>query len=265
MNPINHSYGCYPLINKDHQLMIESCTRQFEQMKIENPSLFQETPRICEMDPEAVFSLPYGIYMDDSNVVVCSVNQCPYLGTIGLATCFAVAAKGVTEDDEVFISLAHINLISPREALEGMMRSFRQKGCSANAVEFYIIGGMLPNEGIYGDTDSSFDKQKEFISLKDEYNIKSVYFNHINDDEGSLSVVMTEDGAQWTTRHDAFDILCDSEEDYASSSEFDSSSISESGSSEETSSEEEDFIEQASLKRVNSFDNEGPEEKKFRS
>ena len=255
MNQVGSSFNPYKLTSSELGLMIESCTHQFERMKKENESLFQESPWISEMDSQAVFEITEDIDMDDENVFVVSVEECPYLGTSGLATCFAVASRGVTKEDEIYIGLAHINLIPPKEVLEGMTRALRQEGCLENSIEFSIIGGMLPHREEDGDNDTSFLRQKEFITLKDKYNIQSVYFNHIKGATGSLSVVMTKDGAQWTTREDAFVLLSNSEE------EDDRASESESCSFEESSAQE-DAIERTSSKkrkRVDSF-NDGNQE-----
>lgn len=244
MIPLNYSFDHCPLTSTEIKQMIHSCTLQFEQMKRDNESLFQMSPNILEMDTQAIFPILYDIDMDEEEVFVIPVKNFPFLGTSGLSTCIAVTAKGETENGEIFIGLSHICFIPVKEILEGMTKSFRQRGCSEKSIEFYIIGGMLPNEEPDGDTDSSFEKQKEFIALKDEYNIKSVYFNHINNGEDSLSVVMTKDGAQWTTRHDALNVLSESsEEDYNSAN---SSNESEISSSEESNSSDDDESESLS-------------------
>lgn len=248
MNSINYAFDHYPLTNIELRQMIDICALQFEQMKKDNESLFQESQNIREMDSNAVFPLTYDIEMDDEEVFVISINEYPYLGTSGLATCFAVTAKGETEDNEIYIGLAHINLIPVKEVLEEMTKSFRQNGCSEESIEFYIIGGMLPNDKPLCDTYCAFDKEKEFIALKDEYNIKSVYFNHINDPETSLSVVMTKDGAQWTTRENAFSLF----------SESWSSSSADSTSEEDS----DDDVCQVKRKRSESSDDEYYSEKK---
>lgn len=242
MNPVKYSFDHNPhlLTKNETRQMIDSCTSQFEQMKIENAELFQPSPNIREMDPQVVFSIIYDIGMNEKDIFVVPVNEYPCLGTSGVASCFAVTARGETSNKEILIGLAHVESSSAKQILEGMTKSFRQKGCLEKSIEFYIIGGILPNEEPEGDTDSPFINEKEFIALKDEYNIKSVYFNHVKDSETSLSVVITKDGAQWTTREDALVILSDSSD----------------------SEEGEGILDKR--KRNDDFDDEYPVEKKIR-
>lgn len=235
--------------------MIESCNKEWEQIKRNNKSLF-EHPGIQEIGSNEVFPPMHDIDTDDVHVRVVSAKDCPYLGTSGVATCFAVAAIAKTPLDETYISLAHINLIPPKEVLEGMMIEFRNNGFNKTDIEFYIVGGMLPFEGLWGDTDSSFEKQKTFIDLSKEYNIKALKFNIVAGETGALTVIMTGDKLLWTLRENVFDFKSDSfasseystdsesvtSSEYSTDSESATSSeeTSDSGSSEiETSSEEE--------------------------
>lgn len=220
MNPLNAS-PIKPQISSD---FIDSCTQQWVKMQKDHKDLFTHSG-IQELCPYEVIPPMPDIDMDAEDVMIVSTKTTPYLGTSGVATCFAVAAKGQTPKNEIFIALAHMNLIKPREVLERMTLAFERKGCSAESVEFYIIGGMLPLKGFQGEH-SSFKKQKEFINLMDEYNIQGARFNLVEGEgDESLTAIMSAKGLFWSLQKDVF-----SSEESLSSEE---TSYSESSSEEE--------------------------------
>jgi hypothetical protein len=126
-------------------------------------------------------------------------------------------------------------MIAPREVLDAMMRGFIEKRCKVKSIEFYIVGGALPIDTLWGSSNCSFDKQKVFLSLADEYNVKAVRFNLVRGDVDDLTAIMTKDGLFWKREVDA-----------SSSSSFDSSESSDEISSTDSSSEDTDSTDETS-------------------
>lgn len=123
-----------------------------------------------------------------------SENGLP-LFTTGVATCFAVCAKGFTAEGNMILGLMHASVLETITALEDLRYGLTQAGCIED--EFYILGG------IGGSNHSCVEDEVEFLSSfeRGEFNIKAVRFNLLPDEEAeehSYDVILTVCGIYYS-------------------------------------------------------------------
>lgn len=136
------------------------------------------------------------------------------LGTMGLATCIGIGARGETRAGEIVLGLDHYSeddlenggRLEPDDALQRLFETMVKNGAKEDSIGFYLAGGQLaPSE-----TESNtLDLEEEFLSCKN-FNIVAVRLhatrvecNELGDkiqrDTGdehddAINAVMTEEG-----------------------------------------------------------------------
>lgn len=106
--------------------------------------------------------------MDECSVINASCGNSRAIGTIGLATCIAVCARGKNGRNEDILALHHYSGI---EDANDVMSDMNQKMSRHGVVnpEFYLVGGMiLPEDEDAG----SIDMERSLLSLRNSYNIR---------------------------------------------------------------------------------------------
>ncbi|BEU72822.1 MULTISPECIES: XopAK family type III secretion system effector [Ralstonia solanacearum species complex] len=107
--------------------------------------------------------------MDECSVINASRgNSSSSIGTIGLATCIAVCARGKNGRNEDILALHHYSGIEEaNDVMSDMTQKMSRHGVSNP--EFYLVGGMiLPEDEDAG----SIDMERNLLSLRNSYNIR---------------------------------------------------------------------------------------------
>lgn len=142
------------------------------------------------------------------------------LGTMGLATCIGIGARGETEAGKIVLGLDHYSeddiyhkdyrRLEPNEALQRLFDVMLHNGAKRETIGFYLAGGQLaPSET----GSNTLDLEEEFLSCKN-FNIVAVRLHATRvecnelgdkiqrqtDDEhdDAINAVMTEEGLYYS-------------------------------------------------------------------
>lgn len=165
----------------------------FIQLKISHSTLFN-----CAAIKQASSGKTYPsmINVEQDMIVVGPISKNPYLGTTGVGPYIAVGGRGYSDKDGHFIGLGLYGCVGkPEEFLEQFRKKLLVAGCELETIEFYFVGGQLPQNHDLEDIDS-IDDEIAFLSLTDKYQIRGAQFNIIEDND-SLSVIISEKEIVW--------------------------------------------------------------------
>lgn len=134
--------------------------------------------------------------MDECLVVNATAGEYDSIGTLGVATCFAMCAHGVNDEGETILGLLHhsgvdpqAREVPPRVALERLRDEMQEAG--ARNVSIHVVGGMSSPLPDY----DTLDTEWELLGLRDEFNIRGarLHVNSITDpgEESYVDVLMT--------------------------------------------------------------------------
>ena len=137
------------------------------------------------------YDLP-DISMDRYTVVV---SKDPVLGTSGLASCFAIGARGKTKDGTPCLGLAHTSHgLTSERVIEILKKKMCEKGCLAKSIELFVAGGGRFDEG------STEEMEEEIQSLAKKKGIVATALNLSSDEDETASALMTQNGMFWSKK-----------------------------------------------------------------
>lgn len=135
--------------------------------------------------------------MDECLVVNTAAGEYDSIGTLGVATCFAMCARGVNDEGQTILGLLHHSgvdpqggRIPPRAALQRLRDEMQEAG--ARGVSIHVVGGMSSPDPDY----DTLDDEWELLGLRNEFNIRGarLHVNSIEEagEESYVDVLMTK-------------------------------------------------------------------------
>lgn len=117
------------------------------------------------------------------------VSKGKWLGTTGLATCFAICSIGKTNLGTPVLGLCHkSSVVSVEHALQKLKNAMiDREGALKETIETYIVGGEQPSE----DNEGTLEEENTILAMAEKENIQGVLFNVAQGEEDGLSVVLT--------------------------------------------------------------------------
>jgi hypothetical protein len=120
------------------------------------------------------------------------------IGTMGIATCFAMCARGRNRAGETILGLLHFTgeapgnrIVPPGEALHELRANMLEAG--AEDLSMYVVGGMASADPYL----STLHQEQEMLALRHAFNIQGARL-HVNEademgEESYVNVLMTRD------------------------------------------------------------------------
>jgi len=129
--------------------------------------------------------------MDECLVVNTAAGGNDSIGTVGIASCFAMCARGVNPRGEPLLGLLHhsgvdgqLRPVPPRVGLQRLRDAMNQAG--ARNVSMYVVGGVRSSRASI----STLDDERALLDMRHEFNIRGVRL-HVNSARTSVNVLMT--------------------------------------------------------------------------
>lgn len=116
------------------------------------------------------------VELDETAVVNTSRDGYDSIGTMGLATCIGIAARGKNKDGETILGLSHYSGFrsTPAEALMELHQRMTEAG--ASDTEMYVVGGMTSRDPNL----DTYDQESQLLALRDPYNVRGARL-HVNE------------------------------------------------------------------------------------
>jgi len=195
MDPLSSFFGGFlPRMLVKQQTVelpvIQQRIGEFEQLQDQYSDLFHND---FIKKADRVFQKADDVHLD--KYLCAATQQVHHLGVGTLKKSIALGGIGTSDDGEKILVLGHIRRIEAKEALEVLKRELKLNGCQKSTIKFYAIGGVLKD--VHTDDGSSFDLQKDLLSLAKTYNICGVKFN-ITTSEDVLQIVFDESGMYYS-------------------------------------------------------------------
>jgi hypothetical protein len=170
-----------------------------EAMELMHRDLFS-SPGIASVDgPRSIWPpvmSTMDVDMDECKVVNMAAGEYDSIGTLGVATCFAMCARGLNDEGQTILGLLHHSgidtqggIVAPRLALQRLRSEMHEAG--ARNVSIEVVGGMSSPDPDY----DTLDDEWELLGLRNEFNIRGarLHVNSIEDarEESYVDVLMT--------------------------------------------------------------------------
>jgi hypothetical protein len=163
---------------------------EFEQLQLKFPDLFHND-FIKRADRD--FKQVKNIHLDKFLCVGAKKNY--HLGVGILKKSIALGGIGNTPSGKTFLALGHIKYTEAKEAIAILKDELMSKRCEESSIKFYAVGGVL--KGVHEDDGSSFELQKDLLSLVKDYKICGIKFNMATSDD-VLQVVFDPSGMYYS-------------------------------------------------------------------
>ncbi|MCS3358733.1 XopAK family type III secretion system effector [Xanthomonas translucens pv. translucens] len=130
--------------------------------------------------------------MDECAVINTTLDGFDSLGTLAVASCIAICAKGKNRRGHDILGLSHYSGVADaHEVLSEIREGMQQKG--ARNPEMFLVGGLISNQ----EDLSSFEMERDLLALHNPFNITGAKLHvSISDSDGeanAVDVVMTKD------------------------------------------------------------------------
>ncbi len=138
---------------------------------------------VVEQNPPRFPQIPF-IEDDEFHIVRGHHKQ---LATGGVATCFAICARGRDQFNLPILGLFHTSSPEIEYVLDKVLFKMDKAGAPEDSVEIFVIGGTEPTNNAEG----TLFEETEFVRLAKLMNIKELKFNLMKGETDSLDVVLT--------------------------------------------------------------------------
>ena len=168
----------------------------YEAMEREHWDLFTSQSVAQVPGPHAIWppvASTLDVDMDECLVINPTQGGHDSIGTIGIASCFAMCAHGMNDRGEAVLGLLHhsgvdanLRPVPPRAGLELLRDAMDRAG--AGNVSMYVVGGVESSRASI----STLNDERALLGMRHEFNIRGVRL-HVNSESSNVSVLMTAD------------------------------------------------------------------------